>query len=36
VYCGRRALLGGGRVVMADLAKEEGEKAMNELEKELG
>merc|ERR1711892_1095333 len=32
----RRALLGNGRVVMADLAKEEGEKAMKELEKEFG
>ena len=34
--CDRRALLGNGRVVMADLAKEEGEKAMEELEKEFG
>ena len=32
----RRALLGGGRVVMTDLAKEEGEKAMKEMEKEFG
>jgi len=32
----RRALLGNGRVVMADLAKEEGEKAAMELEKEFG
>jgi len=32
----RRALLGNGRVVMADLAKEEGEKAAKELEKEFG
>jgi len=32
----RRALIGGGRVVMTDMAKEEGEKAMKELEKEFG
>jgi len=32
----RRALLGDGRVVMADLAKEQGEKSMKELEKEFG
>jgi len=32
----RRALLGTGRVVMADLDKEEGKKAVEELEKEFG
>merc|ERR1719369_764855 len=32
----RRALLGGGRVVMTDLAKEEGELRAKELEKEFG
>ena len=34
--CDRRALLGDGRVVMADLAKEQGEKSMKEFEKEFG
>ena len=29
-------MLGNGRVVMTDLAKEEGENAMKELEKEFG
>ena len=29
-------MLGNGRVVMTDLAKEEGERAMKELEKEFG